>query len=414
MSKIRPKVPRSFGISSEVRAQVFSRNPVGDTFFNTGENGQPVQVQRGRGQPYSLKSEIIVANDVKATMLGKIVYWIVTQQLSTPFQWIKMTHGSGSVEQVTTNTLVRSSTTKPPYVTAIASYENNTGGTLVFTKVELEAKNRTIPGTVDVYADHTFSVTVLDTEILVITWYERFNQASTELAEALHTPHWTLGAGWSYLTSPDRLSKDSDGTGTVTPAVATSIEALKTYRVVITVDSVSASTATYTLGGVAGTALAAATTYVDYITTATTGDLIITPVATGLRMVISAISIQAMDFSWVFYDNLAYCFKSPGTTSIAKKIDLLQASPPVRLSGNTLNSGGESDDTATFTAEVENITVSSVTIDHITLVFDFVSIPGEPSLNTVGWLMKVDPTVTIAAGEKKPVKVEMVFAAYTP
>lgn len=113
-----------------------------------------------------------------------------------------------------------------------------------------------------------------------------------EQMPALTTGNWTLGAGWAYATSPDRLDKNAAGTGTATPTAATTIVAGTVYQVIITVDSISGSTATYTVGGVAGTALTAATTYTDYLTATTTGNLIITPVNTALRMTISAISVK--------------------------------------------------------------------------------------------------------------------------
>ena len=121
-----------------------------------------------------------------------------------------------------------------------------------------------------------------------------YSTLGTELAPALTTGNWTLGTGWTYGTSPDRIEKLIDGTGTVTPTAATTIVAGTKYRVVIVIGSLSGSTATYTLGGSSGTALAAATTYTDDVVAATTGKLIVTPVATGLRMVISSISIKAM------------------------------------------------------------------------------------------------------------------------
>ena len=116
----------------------------------------------------------------------------------------------------------------------------------------------------------------------------------SELMPALTTGNWTMGTGWRYLTTPNRLDKNDDGTGTVTPTAATAIVAGVTYKVVITVDSISASTCYVTLGGVRGTTLSAATTYTDYITAGTTENLILTPVATGLRATISAISIVAL------------------------------------------------------------------------------------------------------------------------
>ena len=189
-------------------------------------------------------------------------------------------------------------------------------------------------------------------------------------ASTLTVNNWTLGTGWQYLTSPNRLDKNADGTTPTTalvPATAVTgvastgvitatnhgflsgdrinftvitggagvlinniykavvtglntftltdtldvpvgfttnitagtvtrqnmaIVAATVYKVTIVVDSMSGSTATYTLGGAAGSALTAAGTYTDYITATTTAKLIITPVATGLRMTISSIKIE--------------------------------------------------------------------------------------------------------------------------
>jgi predicted secreted protein len=115
----------------------------------------------------------------------------------------------------------------------------------------------------------------------------------TEIAPALVTPNYTLGTGWTYGTSPDRIEKLIDGTGTVTPASQT-IAAGTTYHVLFTISSMSGSTATWTIGGVAGTAISAAGTYEQYITATTTGKWTLTPVATALRMVISSISVKAV------------------------------------------------------------------------------------------------------------------------
>ncbi len=113
----------------------------------------------------------------------------------------------------------------------------------------------------------------------------------SELCAALTTGNYTLGTGWTYGTNPNRIEKLIDGTGTVTP-VTQSITAGQTYKVIITVDSLTASSASWTLGGVAGNNITAAGTYVQYIVASTTGKLIITPVATGLRMVISDLSVK--------------------------------------------------------------------------------------------------------------------------
>ena len=99
---------------------------------------------------------------------------------------------------------------------------------------------------------------------------------------------WTVGTGWTTGT----LTKAADGTGTATPTATTYIAATRSCTVTIVVDSMSGSTATYTLGGTAGSTLSGAGTYVDHITTSTTAKLIITPVATGLRCVISSVIIE--------------------------------------------------------------------------------------------------------------------------
>ena len=114
-----------------------------------------------------------------------------------------------------------------------------------------------------------------------------------EVAPALVTPQWTLGAGWAYATPPDSLEKTA-GAGTATPAGVTPIVIGVTYKVVITVAALSVSTATWTLGGVAGTPLTAAGTFTYYITAVTTAPLVITPVAAGLLMTIYGISIKPL------------------------------------------------------------------------------------------------------------------------
>lgn len=114
----------------------------------------------------------------------------------------------------------------------------------------------------------------------------------SELAPALTTGNWTLGTGWQYLTSPDRIDKNIDGTGTVTTTAATFVTAGAKYAVTIVVSAISGSTATWTLGGVMGVTLSSATTYTEQIVASTTGKLIITPVATALRITISSISIK--------------------------------------------------------------------------------------------------------------------------
>ncbi len=114
-----------------------------------------------------------------------------------------------------------------------------------------------------------------------------------ELAPALATANWTTGAGWESPIVGPGLIKNADGIGTQTPSAATTIVAGVTYKVGITLSAWSVGSATYTLGGVSGQSLEAATTYTDYITASTTGKLIITPTNTS-RFTISVISIKAL------------------------------------------------------------------------------------------------------------------------
>ena len=107
---------------------------------------------------------------------------------------------------------------------------------------------------------------------------------------------WTLSDTTGYVQPfAGSIAKTGNGTGTITTQAATTIVAGVTYKVVITVASISGSTATWTIGGNAETSiLSAATTYTEYMTAASTGKFIITPTATALRINISSISIKAL------------------------------------------------------------------------------------------------------------------------
>jgi hypothetical protein len=118
----------------------------------------------------------------------------------------------------------------------------------------------------------------------------RIGVSGSEMAPTLVTPNWTLGTGWAYGT----LLKNADGVGTAAPATPLSITAGFTYKVVITLSACTVGSCSYTLGGVAGSSLAAATTYTDIITATTTGNLIFTPSATGSRFTISAVSVTLL------------------------------------------------------------------------------------------------------------------------
>lgn len=116
-----------------------------------------------------------------------------------------------------------------------------------------------------------------------------------DLAPALIAGNWTVGAGWESPIVGPGLIKNADGLGTQTPSAATTIVIGTTYKVVLTLSADSVSGATYTLGGVQGiVSLTSVATFTDYITAATTGKLIISPILTTARFTISAISIQAV------------------------------------------------------------------------------------------------------------------------
>jgi hypothetical protein len=117
------------------------------------------------------------------------------------------------------------------------------------------------------------------------------SSVGSEMAPAIAAANWTCGAGWDCSVA-GTLNKNADGVGTAVPNPALTIVAGTTYRVSITVGDVTvASGATYTLGGAAGTHLRAAQTYTDYLTAATTANLIITPTPTGTRFTITTVSV---------------------------------------------------------------------------------------------------------------------------
>ncbi len=172
----------------------------------------------------------------------------------------------------------------------------------------------------------------------------------TELAPALTAGNWTVGAGWESPIVGPGLIKNADGTGTQTPSAATNIVAATTYKVTITLSAASAGSATYTVGGVAGAStLSAAQTYTDYVTTTSTGKLIITPTNTS-RFTISAISILAVgDYKGTvgIGNPLPGAFTTVTATGLsATQIPvvgtggLLTGSSSLTFSGGTLVTGG--------------------------------------------------------------------------
>lgn len=107
--------------------------------------------------------------------------------------------------------------------------------------------------------------------------------------------NWTVGAGTNGWTMPlaGTIIKSADGTATLTPTGTFSISTGTTYKVVITVSAWSVGSCTWTLGGVRGQTLSAATTYTNYITAGATGKIIFTPTNTS-RFTISSISVKAL------------------------------------------------------------------------------------------------------------------------
>ncbi len=119
---------------------------------------------------------------------------------------------------------------------------------------------------------------------------------SAEMAPALtgsSGTNWTLSnvAGYDQPFN-NSINKSGDGVGTITTSAATNIVAGHTYQVTITVSAISGSTAFITLGGNSGSYLTTTGTFTENIRAASTAKLIIYPVATGLRMTITSISIK--------------------------------------------------------------------------------------------------------------------------
>jgi len=115
----------------------------------------------------------------------------------------------------------------------------------------------------------------------------------TELAPVIAAGNYTVGTGWESPIAGGQLNKNADGTGTAVPSPALSIVAGTTYKVVITVGSIT-NRITYTLGAANGTPISDTGTFTDYIVAANTTNLIFTPYATGSRVTITAISVKAV------------------------------------------------------------------------------------------------------------------------
>jgi hypothetical protein len=122
-----------------------------------------------------------------------------------------------------------------------------------------------------------------------------YTTLGAEMFTSFLRTNWTLTSGWDSTNSGDtQLNKNADGVTTATLNTVAAV-AGTTYKIVITVNALTvASGATYSFGGITGTALSAATTYTDYITASTTAGLIFTPTPTATRFTINSISIKAV------------------------------------------------------------------------------------------------------------------------
>ena len=108
---------------------------------------------------------------------------------------------------------------------------------------------------------------------------------------------WTLGAGWADGTG--KAAKNTNGVGTLTPAVAINAVIGTVYKVVYQVLDVTVDGVTLTYGGVSDTTRTSDATYTAYITATTTGSLILTPSSNGSRFSIDNVSIKPLtDVTW--------------------------------------------------------------------------------------------------------------------
>lgn len=122
-----------------------------------------------------------------------------------------------------------------------------------------------------------------------------YNTQGSELAPALEAVNWTCGfdvgvGGW-VAGSGTLVKTASTNPLTATYNGATNIVAGHVYRVSITVSVGATTYCSYTLGGVSGTVLETANTYIYDITASTTAKLILTCLATQ-TITISNISIK--------------------------------------------------------------------------------------------------------------------------
>ena len=139
-----------------------------------------------------------------------------------------------------------------------------------------------------------------------------------EQAPALTNGNWTVGAGWESPIVGPGLIKNADGGGTQYPSAASTIVAGTTYKVAITVSSLTAGTVNYALGDVYGNTISSAGTYTSYMQANSTQNITIYPSNTS-RFTISSVSVKP---------------QSGGTTTLYGNLSL--ASPIYDMNGKTI------------------------------------------------------------------------------
>lgn len=198
----------------------------------------------------------------------------------------------------------------------------------------------------------TFEVGVDVIDVAATTGTELVDFTPTGWNEDAST--WTMGA-----TGP--LDHVTGNTTTVTATLGAAIVAGTTYKVVMA-GTGGGDTATYTLGGVAGTTIAAsgAIAFTDYITATTTGSLIITPTST-CTVSMTSISVRACTkiamsgltaspTTWManHTSDQTFCFAAPVAADVGKMFRIVKNGTGAGKlildapAGVTLNSAGAS------------------------------------------------------------------------
>jgi hypothetical protein len=115
-----------------------------------------------------------------------------------------------------------------------------------------------------------------------------------ELAPALTTGNWTLGTGWSFGTTPDRLVKGANGTGTAQPTPSLAPTAGEVYKIVFTVSAMTVANVSVAFGGNTYRTVTVDGTYTDFVTAFTSGNLTFSPSNTS-RFDVTVVSVTLVD-----------------------------------------------------------------------------------------------------------------------